>query len=119
MTATEFGIPIAKQTVNGLVVGLYHPADGLKAALSRIVVVFRDASTDEPVDVGRVSVELEMKMSDSARHNARLMQLTATRDTGHYHVSLAPEMPGPWNALLRYDGPRGQGALVFELKIEP
>lgn len=36
---------------------------------------------------------------------------------GRYRVRVKPEMSGDWNARLRYDGPRGQGAVSFNVKV--
>ncbi|MGH7944807.1 MAG: efflux RND transporter permease subunit, partial [Opitutaceae bacterium] len=115
-TATgDLGKPIATQNVSGLAVNLYRSGGSLRVGDNEIVIEFRDATNGEPVDVGTVSFDLTMPMPGMVMQSGG--SISPAGQPGRYRAKVKPDMAGNWHARLRYDGPRGQGAISFNLKV--
>jgi len=109
------GAPFATRTVNGLTVNFYHPEGGLKFAMNEVVIEFRDAARNVPVDVGTVKFDLDMNMPGMVMHSGST--ITPAGEPGRYRAKIKPDMAGDWTAQLHYDGPRGQGSVSFTVNV--
>jgi hypothetical protein len=107
--------PFATQQTGGLTVTMLHPASQLRAADNEFFIEFADAAS-QPVDVGVVTFEIDMKMPGMVMHNAARVERLET--PGRYRARLKVEMGGTWQATLKYNGPQGSGQAVFQLEIK-
>jgi hypothetical protein len=111
------GRPFAVQAVNGLSVGFILPKGELHMVENTMVIEFRDASSGRLVDVGAVKFALDMNMPGMVMHSGSTV---APGDApGRYIAKITPDMGGEWVAQLRYEGPRGSGAVNFRVNVEP
>ena len=108
------GVRFESRTVNGLRVDFYHAKGQLRLADNVVLVEFHDAADGAPADVGAVKFELDMNMPGMVMHSGSTV---TPEGNGRYRIKVTPEMGGDWTAQLRYDGPRGAGAVNFTVNV--
>lgn len=79
------------------------------------MIEFRDAATNEPVDVGTVRFDLSMNMPGMPMQAGG--SISPAGAPGRYRASVKPSMSGDWVAKLNYEGPRGRGSVSFTVKV--
>jgi len=109
------GKPFATQKVKDLIVNFINPKGQLQNAMNEILIEFRDSASNELVDVGTVKFDLDMNMPGMVMHNSASVSRSAT--PGQYRASIKPDMAGDWSGRLQYDGPRGTGAVTFNINV--
>jgi hypothetical protein len=114
-TSSALGTPFATRTVNSITVNFYHPEGGLKFAMNEVTIEFRDAVSNEPVDVGTVKFDLDMNMPGMVMHSGST--IVPTGEPGRYRARIKPDMAGDWTAQLRYEGQRGQETVSFTINV--
>lgn len=107
------GKPLAMATVGDLTATLYGE---LRFAPSELLIEFRDAN-GEPVDAGKVKLELDMNMPGMTMHSAG--ETASAGKPGQYHVKIKPDMAGDWVAKLSIDGLRGKAQASFPVNVKP
>jgi hypothetical protein len=106
---------IESHSANGVVVSLLNETGELAQGPSRFTVAFHSASTNQPVDVGRVSVSAAMVMPGMPMSAG--IELTPSGETGKYRAQGAFGMSGAWRFEVRWDGPAGQGSVSFNSNV--
>ncbi len=107
--------PFATLAINGLTANLFTQGDALRASGNDLFIEFRGPAGNL-VDVGDVSLELEMKMPDMVMHSIGKVLPTAT--PGQYRTTLEPGMAGDWTAQLSFTGPKGKGQASLPVKVK-
>jgi Cu(I)/Ag(I) efflux system membrane protein CusA/SilA len=111
------GKPFAVQSVNGFTVSVILPKGEFRMEENTVVIEFREASSGRLADVGAVRFALDMNMPGMVMHSGSTV---APGDVpGRYTAKVTPDMGGEWVAQLRYEGPRGSGAVNFRVNVEP
>jgi hypothetical protein len=85
--------------------------------MNEILIEFRDSTTGELVDVGKVKFDLDMNMPGMVMHSGATIEATGT--PGQFRAKLKPDMAGDWMATLRYEGPKGSGSGSFSINVKP
>jgi hypothetical protein len=104
--------PFASVPINGWTANLFTQGDQLRAAGNDLFIEFRDPQRNL-VDVGDVTLVLELKMPDMVMHSIGKVLRTAT--PGQYRSTLDPQVAGDWTARLGYAGPHGTGETNFSV----
>jgi copper/silver efflux system protein len=108
--------PFATGTVNGVTVNFYHPRGPLTLVENEVLIEFRDAATEAPIDVGTVKFALDMNMPGMVMHSGSTVSPTGA--TGRYLAKIRPDMAGDWTAQLNYNGPHGSGEISFTVNVK-
>jgi Cu(I)/Ag(I) efflux system membrane protein CusA/SilA len=115
LSAEDLGAPLASGSANGLLVRLYSPEGRLRSSESDVLMVFSDAASGRPVDVGTVRFDLDMNMPGMEMHSGTAA--TPEGRPGRYRAKVKPDMIGDWTAKLTYAGPRGEGSVNFTVGV--
>ena len=83
---------------------------------NRFIVAFRSATSNEPVDVGSVTVSSAMAMPGMAPMTAPI-ELEPTGAKGQYAAKGDFGMSGAWKFEARWDGPAGKGSASFNTNV--
>ena len=106
---------ITSQRSNDLIVSLVNETGDLAQGQNRFVIAFRSASSNQPVDVGKVSVSSTMPMPGMPMSAG--IELSPTGETGKYLAKGDFSMSGGWNFEVRWDGPMGQGTALLSTNV--
>lgn len=99
-----------------LLISLMSEKGELAQGQNRFIVGFRSASSNEPVDVGTVTVSSSMAMPGMAPMTAPI-ELEPAGKTGQYLVKGEFAMSGAWRFEVRWNGPAGQGSTAFNTNV--
>ena len=83
---------------------------------NRFIVAFRSASTNQPVDVGTVTMSSAMAMPGMAPMTAPI-ELEPAGTKGQYAAKGDFAMSGAWKFEVRWDGPAGKGSASFNTNV--
>ena len=106
---------ITSQRSNDLVISLVNETGDLVQGQNRFAIAFRSATTNQPVDVGRVSVSSTMPMPGMPMSAG--VELSPAGETGKYTATGNFSMSGGWNFEVRWDGPAGQGNALLSTNV--
>jgi YtkA-like protein len=106
---------ITSQRSNDLIIALVNETGGLVQGQNRFVIAFRSAATDQPVDVGRVSVSSTMPMPGMPMSAG--IELSPAGEVGKYLAKGDFSMSGGWNFEVRWDGSMGQGTTLLSTNV--
>lgn len=67
-----------------------------------------------PVDVGQVTLALDMNMPGMVMHDSAELSGSA----GHYTAKVKPKMAGDWTAKLSIQGPQGNAEKTFPVTVK-
>ena len=87
-----------------------HTGRQLRAAGNDLFIEFRNGQS-RLVDVGKVTLELDLTMPGAVMHIIGKVMRTAT--PGQYRTTLDPQMGGDWTGKLGFAGPRGTAETNF------
>jgi len=107
---------IQTHTSKDLVITLLSETGELKQGKNDFVLEFRSASTQQPVDVGRVTIASTMAMPGMSPMSAGV-ELAPVGGTGRYKVKAGFEMSGAWRFSIQWDGPTGKGGTSFNSHV--
>jgi hypothetical protein len=102
--------PFASVPIDGLTANFFTQGDQLRPAGNDLFIEFRDGQSNL-VDVGEVTLALEMKMPDMVMHSIGKVMPTAT--PGQYRTTVDPQMMGDWMAKIGFSGPHGKAETNF------
>jgi hypothetical protein len=106
---------ITSQRSNGLIISLVNETGDLAQGQNRFVIAFRSAASDQPVDVGRVTVSSTMPMPGMPMSAG--IELSPTGEAGKYVAKGDFSMSGGWNFEVRWDGPAGRGTALLGANV--
>ena len=109
-SATE--VVVTRVRAGNVVATLSNTSGTLRTDGNRLVLAFRSASTDGPVDVGTVQLAGSMAMPGMLMQSP--MAVVPTGRPGVYEVTGDLGMAGSWQMTLQWNGPAGQGSASFE-----
>ncbi len=107
---------IQVQRTKDLVIALLNEKGELAMGQNRFLLEFRSATTNQPVDVGTVTVGSSMAMPGMAPMTASI-ELEPAGSPGRYAAKGDFAMSGAWKFEVRWDGPAGQGASSFNTNV--
>jgi hypothetical protein len=107
---------IQTEKTKDLAVSLLNEKGELAMGQNRFIVAFRSAGTNEPVDVGTVSVGSSMAMPGMAPMTAPI-ELEPGAAKGQYSAKGDFSMSGAWKFEVRWDGPAGRGSVTFNTNV--
>lgn len=107
---------IQTERTKDLAISLLSEKGELTMGQNRFIVAFRSASTNEPVDVGTVTVGSAMAMPGMAPMTAPI-ELEAAGTKGQYAAKGDFAMSGAWKFEVRWDGPAGKGSAAFNTNV--
>jgi hypothetical protein len=107
--------PFATVAISGLTANLFTQGDTLRASGNDLFIEFRDTS-GHLVDVGDVSLELDMKMPDMIMHSIGRVMRTAT--PGQYRTTVEPGMVGDWTAQLGFTNANSKAEASLPLAVK-
>jgi hypothetical protein len=87
----------------------------LRASGNDLFIEFRD-SAGKLVDVGDVTLELEMHMPNMVMHSIGKVLRTAT--PGQYRTSIDAQMAGEWSGKIAFAGTHGNAEVTTPLKVK-
>jgi hypothetical protein len=107
--------PFVTVKISDLTANLFAQGDALRASGNDLFIEFRDSS-GKLVDVGDVTLELDMHMPDMVMHSIGKVLRTAT--PGQYRTSIEPQMAGGWNGKIAFSGTHGNAEVTVPLKVK-
>jgi hypothetical protein len=107
---------IESHTAEDVVISLSNEKGELAQGQNTLVIAFRSASKNQPIDAGKVTVESSMAMPGMAPMTAPI-EIEPTGTTGQYNVKGDFGMSGSWRFEVRWDGPAGQGSTSFNSNV--
>lgn len=114
-TATE-AKELESHRANDLVIALASEKSDLTQGQNRFFLNFRSASTNQPVNVGTVSISSSMSMPGMAPMPAEI-EVQPAAQVGKYPVTANFGMSGSWKFDVRWNGPAGQGSTTFNTDV--
>ena len=99
-----------------LVISLMSEKGELAMGKNQFLVAFRSAPSNEPVDVGSVTVSSAMAMPGMAPMTAPI-ELQPAGAKGQYTAKGDFAMSGAWKFEVRWDGPAGKGSASFNTNV--
>jgi Cu(I)/Ag(I) efflux system membrane protein CusA/SilA len=110
------GVAIRTVEANGVRVTVLSPDGALHQGRNVFSIEFRNAGTNEMIDVGNVRASAAMTMPGMAMSGG--LQTTATNQPGRYTVSGDFGMAGTWQLSIEWNGPAGVGKVAFEGAVQ-
>lgn len=107
--------PFATVKINDLTASLFTQGDALKASGNDLFIEFRDAD-GKLVDVGDVTVELDLHMPGMVMHSIGKVLRTST--PGQYRTTVEPQMAGEWTAKITISSPQTRAEATLPLKVK-
>ena len=107
---------IQTQRTTDLVITLLNEKGELAMGQNRFIIAFRSASSNQPVDVGTVTIGSSMAMPGMAPMTAPI-ELEPVSSTGQYVAKSDFAMSGAWKFEVRWDGPAGRGTTSFNTNV--
>ena len=107
---------IQTERTKDLAISLMSEKGELTMGQNRFIVAFRSASTNQPVDVGTVTVGSSMAMPGMAPMTAPI-ELEPAGTKGQYAAKGDFAMSGAWKFEVRWDGPAGKGSASFNTNV--
>ena len=107
---------IQTERTKDLTITLMSEKGELAMGQNRFIVAFRSAASNEPVDVGSVTVSSAMAMPGMAPMTAPI-ELEPAGSKGQYPAKGDFAMSGAWKFEVRWDGPAGKGSASFNTNV--
>jgi len=107
---------IQNQRAGDLIIALLNEKGELAMGQNRFIIAFRSANSNQPVDVGTVTVGSSMAMPGMAPMTAPI-ELEPGGTTGQYAAKGDFAMSGSYKFELRWDGPAGRGTTSFNTNV--
>ena len=107
---------IQTERTKDLTITLMSEKGELAMGQNRFIVAFRSAASNEPVDVGSVTVSSAMAMPGMAPMTAPI-ELEPAGSKGQYAAKGDFAMSGAWRFEVRWDGPAGKGSASFNTNV--
>ena len=107
---------IQTERTKDLAITLMSEKGELAMGQNRFIVAFRSASTNQPVDVGTVTMSSAMAMPGMAPMTAPI-ELEPAGTKGQYAAKGDFAMSGAWKFEVRWDGPAGKGSASFNTNV--
>jgi hypothetical protein len=107
---------IESHNAGDVVISLANEKGELAQGQNTLVIAFRSASKNQPIDAGKVTVESSMAMPGMAPMTAPI-EIESAGKTGQYDVKGDFGMSGSWRFEVRWDGPSGQGSTSFNSNV--
>jgi len=116
-SAAPAGAVIATQQAGALTVTLSNSKGHLSEGENDFTLAFRDAK-NQPVDVGAITVNVEMPAMGSMPQMKSDAKLVTTATPGIYQGHVKLEMAGSWQIHVKYKGPAGEGKADFSINAK-
>lgn len=107
---------IQTHATKGLTISLLSEGEDLKQGKNDFIIEFKSESTQQPMDVGKVTVSSAMPMPGMAPMSAGV-EVSSAEQTGRYRAQASFEMSGAWQFAIQWDGPAGQGSTQFLVNV--
>ncbi len=107
---------IESHNAGDVLISLANEKGELAQGQNTLVIAFRSASKNQPIDAGKVTVESSMAMPGMAPMTAPI-EIESAGKTGQYNVKGEFAMSGSWRFEVRWDGPSGQGNTSFNSNV--
>jgi hypothetical protein len=107
---------IQTQRTKDLSIVLLNEKGELAMGQNRFIIAFRSPSSNQPVDVGTVTVGSSMAMPGMAPMTAPI-ELEPAGSVGQYIAKSDFAMSGAWKFEVRWDGPAGSGTVSFNTNV--
>ena len=107
---------IQTERTKELTISLMSEKGELAMGKNQFIVAFRSAASNEPVDVGSVTVSSAMAMPGMAPMTAPI-ELEPAGAKGQYAAKGDFAMSGAWKFEVRWDGPAGKGSASFNTNV--
>ena len=107
---------IQTERTKDLAISLMSEKGELAMGKNQFIVTFRSAASNEPVDVGSVTVSSAMAMPGMAPMTAPI-ELEPAGAKGQYTAKGDFAMSGAWKFEVRWDGPAGKGSASFNTNV--
>ena len=107
---------IQTERTKDLAISLVSEKGELAMGKNQFIVAFRSAASNEPVDVGSVTVSSAMAMPGMAPMTAPI-ELEPAGAKGQYTAKGDFAMSGAWRFEVRWDGPAGKGSASFNTNV--
>ena len=107
---------IQTQRTKDLAVVLLSEKGELAMGQNRFIIAFRSGTTNQPVDVGTVTVGSSMAMPGMAPMTAPI-ELEPAGAVGQYVAKGDFAMSGAWKFEVRWTGPAGTGTTSFNTNV--
>jgi len=107
---------IQTQRTKDLTIVLLNEKGELAMGQNRFIIAFRSAGSNQPVDVGTVTVGSSMAMPGMAPMTAPI-ELEPAGKIGQYTAKGNFGMSGAYRFEVRWDGPAGGGTASFNTNV--
>ena len=107
---------IQTERTKDLTISLMSEKGELAMGKNQFIVAFRSAASNEPVEVGSVTVSSAMAMPGMAPMTAPI-ELEPAGAKGQYTAKGDFAMSGAWKFEVRWDGPAGKGSASFNTNV--
>ena len=107
---------IQTERTKDLAISLMSEKGELAMGKNQFIVAFRSAPSNEPVDVGSVTVSSAMAMPGMAPMTAPI-ELEPAGTKGQYAAKGDFAMSGAWKFEVRWDGPARKGSASFNTNV--
>jgi hypothetical protein len=111
-----FGRPLAVVPLHDLTADFFADGGQLRAARNDLFIEFRDEQKNL-VDVGNVTLELDLTTPDAVMHS--IGEVSRTTTPGAYRTTVDPQTTGNWLAKIGFAGPRGTNETTFFTTVVP
>ena len=101
------------QESKGLMISLTHDYGPFAIGQNNFCVEFRNDRTGDRVDAGDVQVDFTLTIGRLRIKAIRAVTHLAQAGTGRYCGRVGLVAPGDWSVRVRYEGPSGEGKMVF------
>ena len=108
--------PIQARKTKDLVITLLSESGQWTQGKNDFVLAFTSAKTEQPVDVGKVSLNTSMTMPGMAPMVASAT-LSPDNTPGRYTGTITFPDSGTRQVTLRWDGPAGKGSTKFSVPV--
>lgn len=108
------GKKILAVEIADLLMILSNPRGSFSEGENEFTVEFQGAG-GKPVEVGAITMSIEMPAMGSMSHMKNDVKLTTTNTPGIYHATAHLEMAGTWQMHVQYKGQAGEGRADFSI----
>lgn len=115
--SSDTGKVIKSAKAGDMTVTLANSTGELKNGENELMLEFTDAS-GKTVDVGAASLKFHMVAMGSMAEMNDGATLSTTDTPGKYWAQVSLEVPGTWEAMVAYQGPRGTGQATMSVNAK-
>ncbi|MDQ6631008.1 MAG: FixH family protein, partial [Verrucomicrobiota bacterium] len=113
----KLGHSILTEQVGSYKIEVFTKNPQLTVGDNPVRIEVKDAATGKPVDVGNVTLQMNMEMPGMQMQTDGVLQ--KSEQPGIYSGTIRPGMGGDWIARLGYDGPKGKEQKAVTLNVKP